>query len=208
MLCVLILVVISSTEPQAEQHECALGYAIMNNEYVDNVKVKQFVELLTAHQSRIHLYILSLVTNYNDADDVMQETSKMMWSKFHEFEMGTDFLAWGIRIAFYRVFEYRRQRKKDRALHLKDETIHEIEHESRMRQDRSGEYKSHLRHCMAKLASKDIDLVGLRYGNNVKVKEIAHRLGQSVQNVYQNLSRIHDLLLSCVQRSLSLEDRS
>ena len=173
----------------------------MEKDYVNNLKVNQFVELLTSHQSRIHSYVLALAPNFNDADDIMQETSKMMWNKFHEFEIGTDFLAWGRRIAYYRVLEYRRKRSRNKTIRFSDEVVQVLEADSRVHQDRSREYMTSLQDCVGKLPGKDRDLVSLRYDHNLKVKEIARRLGRSVQSVYQNLARVHELLLACVQRA-------
>ena len=178
----------------------------MRHDYVNNLKVSQFVELLTSHQSRIHSYILGLVPHFNDADDIMQETSKMMWNKFHEFEIGTDFLAWGMKIAYYRVLEYRRKRNKNKTIRFSDEMMQVLEMDSRTRQDRTREYMTSLKDCVHRLPGKDKDLVSLRYDHNLKVKDIARRLGRSVQSVYQNLARIHGLLLSCVQRNTALEE--
>ncbi len=178
----------------------------MRHDYVNNLKVNQFVELLTSHQSRIHSYVLSLVPNFSDADDIMQETSKMMWNRFQDFEIGTDFLAWGMKIAYYRVLEYRRNHKRNKMIRFSDEMVQALENDARSRQDRSREYITSLRDCIRKLSGKDKDLVTLRYDHNLKVKEIARRLGRSVQSVYQNLARVHDLLLSCVQRSTAQEE--
>ena len=59
----------------------------------ENVKIEAFVSLFASHQARIYSFILSRIPNFSEADDVMQETSKMMWIKFDEFERGTDFVA-------------------------------------------------------------------------------------------------------------------
>lgn len=178
----------------------------MTQDYVNNLKVNQFVELLTSHQSRIHSYILALVPNFNDADDIMQETSKMMWNRFQDFEIGTDFLAWGMKIAHYRILEYRRNRNRNRMIRFNEDVVLVLEKDIQCRQDRSLEYMANLRDCVCKLSGKDRDLVTLRYDHNLKVKEIARRLGRSVQSVYQNLARVHDLLLACVQRKTIQEE--
>lgn len=41
----------------------------------------EFIQLLTTHQSRLYAYILTLVFDPNDADDVLQETNTVLWSK-------------------------------------------------------------------------------------------------------------------------------
>jgi len=75
-------------------------------------KVGEFVTLLTAQQARIYAYILSLVPNFNDADDLLQDTTKLMWEKFDDFVLGTDFLAWGKKIAYYQIMDYYRNKRK------------------------------------------------------------------------------------------------
>ena len=50
----------------------------------------EFVQLLTTHQSRMFAYILSLLGNRTQAEDVMQETNAVLWRKAHEFKLGTN----------------------------------------------------------------------------------------------------------------------
>jgi RNA polymerase sigma-70 factor (ECF subfamily) len=64
------------------------------SEHRKNIDGREFIRLLTANQSRIYAYIVSLVPNFNDADDIMQETTTMMWERKEDFESGTDFVAW------------------------------------------------------------------------------------------------------------------
>ena len=59
-----------------------------------NEKSKICIELFSSNYNRIKSFIFSLVPNTSDADDVMQETSRIIWEKFEEFEVGTNFLAW------------------------------------------------------------------------------------------------------------------
>lgn len=174
-----------------------------------NERVEEFVELLTTHQIRIRGYILSLVPNYSDAEDVMQETSRMMWTRFADFEPGTDFLAWGKAIAFYRILEYRQARKKKKAQTLNDELFHILERETKERKkDRSQEYLNYLRDCLKKLSQRDRLLIRMRYEWNLKVLEIARRVGITVQSVYRNITRVQTQLQLCVQQNAVREDRA
>ena len=47
-----------------------------------NENKSSFVELYSSNYNRIKYSILSLVPNANEADDIMQETSRVMWEKF------------------------------------------------------------------------------------------------------------------------------
>ncbi|MCE5187556.1 MAG: sigma-70 family RNA polymerase sigma factor [Planctomycetaceae bacterium] len=173
----------------------------MNSE---SEKVQQFVTLLTAHQSRIYSFILSLVPIFNEADDIMQETSKMMWVLFDQFDRGTDFVAWGIKIARFRILEHRRRMKSN--LKFGDMLLQEIEEKSQKRQDNSKEYLNYLKNCIQKLNPKDQTLMLLRYQQDLKVKDISSRLNKSVQSIYQNIARIQDLLLICVRKAIFLDE--
>ena len=72
-----------------------------NNPGLDNTNAgyEAFLQLLTANQSRIMGFILAMVPNRSVADDILQETTLLMWEKFKNFQDGTNFTAWGISIA-------------------------------------------------------------------------------------------------------------
>lgn len=165
-------------------------------------QVQEFIQLLVAGQSRIYAYIMAMVANRNDADDIMQETTSMMWQRFGTFETGTDIVTWGIAIARYRILEFRRKKKKDSKIQFSDRTFAELEKESQTRIRDIDHYISALRNCVQKLPSRDKILVNLKYEQSLAVKDISMRIGKTVQNVYYHLSRIHTLLLSCVQKTI------
>ncbi|WP_414660671.1 sigma-70 family RNA polymerase sigma factor [Horticoccus sp. 23ND18S-11] len=81
-----------------------------------------FTRLLLQHQKRIAGLIFSLVPRGADADDAMQETCAVLWRKFGEFEPGTDFRAWALRIARFQMLNHYRRRQRAQA-RLSDETI-------------------------------------------------------------------------------------
>ena len=63
-----------------------------------------------SNEVRIFSHILKLVPNLADAEDIMQETAGIMWRKFDQFREDTNFVAWAIEIAHYRVLDYRRKK--------------------------------------------------------------------------------------------------
>ncbi len=182
----------------------------MNNENQDNIsrdqKVRDFVSLLTSQQARIYAYILSFAPNFNDADDILQDTTKFMWERFDEFTLGTDFLAWAKKIAYFLIMEYYRNKKKVYASCFDEELIQKLDQNSQKLSDSFKDYPAYLKECLKKLKQQDRTLLNLRYFENHKVKELASRFGCSIQYVYRNISRIHQLLLACIQKQLILKD--
>ena len=76
---------------------------------------EKFSELLTLHQGQLHGYILALVRNRADADDLFQTTSLVLWRKFDTFRPGSSFFAWARRTA---ELEVRNFLKRNRSLFI------------------------------------------------------------------------------------------
>ncbi|HOK96220.1 MAG TPA: sigma-70 family RNA polymerase sigma factor, partial [Anaerohalosphaeraceae bacterium] len=92
---------------------------------MQNDKSEQFLSLFAKNQKRIYGFITVLVPQAVDADDLMQETMLVMWRRFNEFKMGTDFAAWGISVARRIVLKFYSERK-NKALLFDDETMQAI----------------------------------------------------------------------------------
>ena len=55
-----------------------------------------FVQLLTEFQSRLYVYILSVVANDRSANDILSDTNATLWQKREEFQIGTSFRCLGV----------------------------------------------------------------------------------------------------------------
>ena len=61
-------------------------------------RVKEFVRLLGAHEQGLSGYIISLVPNWADADEIAQETKLRLWEQFEQFDRTKDFGTWARRL--------------------------------------------------------------------------------------------------------------
>ncbi len=167
-----------------------------------------FVDLLSRTQRKIYAYIMSLVANFNDADDIMQETSRIMWEKFEHYERGTNFLAWAKRIAFFQVLEFRKKRKalRERSI-FNDEVFQMIQQETPGDSDVTDRYLIALRQCLKKLKPEDQEVLQLKYQCCTSVKDISNQYQRTVQSLYRTLGRIQELLMNCVRRTIAHEER-
>ena len=86
------------TSPRTEPRACEGPHA-MN-------KARLFLRLFLQNQRRIYAYVLTLLPNRADADDVFQEASLVLWDKFDESSPPDDFAAWGCRIAYFKVLDF------------------------------------------------------------------------------------------------------
>ena len=154
-----------------------------------------------ANQRRINSYILSLVPHFSDADDIMQETITVMWRKFEEFEIGTDFAGWGLKVAYFCILNYRKQKGKDKLI-FSDSIFEQIKEVAKQKQNDTNDRIHHLRRCIAKLKTADQRFLKARYELNYDARSLAVQLDRSIQYVYKHLSRIHHALNLCVKRAV------
>lgn len=163
---------------------------------------KRLMALMTRHQRQIFSYIYALVPNRYDAEDLLQETSVVICEKFHEFEEGTDFVAWACQIAYWRV-RYSRQ-KFARSKIIFDQAI--VDALAQTAGDLAAEIDDRhvaLGHCLQKLHTRDRELLLTRYEPGCGVEEAARKSGRTLQTAYKALARLRKLLLDCVSNQLS-----
>jgi hypothetical protein len=75
---------------------------------------EEFVRLLNASHRQLLDYLVSLLGNRHDAEDVLQRTSITLWRKFDVFERGTNFAAWAGTVAFYEARNFQRMGARSR----------------------------------------------------------------------------------------------
>lgn len=171
----------------------------------DMSRGRAFLRLYQANERRIYGFILALVPDWAQAEDLMQETTMVMWSKFAEFEPGTDFAAWALCIARYQVMHHRKRARAQR-IQFSDEVLEAIAERVCAATEQFDIRRDALRSCLQKLAERDQELLRLRYGLDATVKSVAERVGRGIDAVYKALNRIHVQLLYCIRRTLTTED--
>src|SRR5262245_45344629 len=76
-------------------------------DYVPADRMAEFVELYSRYYPRLQYYLMALLPSANDASDVLQESSLVLWEKFGTYESGTNFYAWACKIARLQALKFR-----------------------------------------------------------------------------------------------------
>ena len=160
---------------------------------------EMFIELFTLHQWNIYGFIRTFVPNQADAEDLLQETSLLMWRKFGEFELGTDFAAWGCRIAHYRVLNFFKKRRQS-PLCFDEGLIAQLADVRSARVGIHSADQAALGDCIEKLSELDRELLKLCYTKQRSIKTVAEQLQRPVGSVYTSLHRIRQWLFNCVRK--------
>lgn len=164
-------------------------------------KTTEFLELLTAHDRALGLYVHGLVPRDAAAEDILQQTKLLMWKHFAEFTRGTNFLAWARKIAFNQILTHRRHKKREH-LPLDEEALEALGHAvSELAQEASPRHEA-LRVCLGRLPTEHRQLVNLRYFEELEIDQIAAKVRRTEAAVYRALSRVRMTLMECVQRQM------
>ncbi len=171
---------------------------------IDLDREERFLKLFLAHERRLFGFLMALVPDWSIAEDLLQETSVVLWRKLDEFDPGTDFAAWALSVARYQVLDYRKRERRNRVL-FSDRTVEMLADEMATLSRTNDARRDALETCLTKLKPRDRELIHQRYEPGATTQGVADRVGHSIQAIYKALNRIHGQLLLCIRRTLTAE---
>lgn len=163
---------------------------------------QEFIRLLLNNQNRLYGYILSLLPNPTDVDDIMQETATIMWRRFDDFEPGTNFAGWAIKIAYHRILKLRARQTRTIGC-FSDKALEELSIQSPAVMETMDERLEALQQCVGRLKEHDRHVIRIRYQSEGSLRQVAEQLGRSADGFYKTMTRIHRMLQDCVRRKLT-----
>lgn len=169
-------------------------------------RTEQFVRLFSLHQRRIYAYILTLLPHRADAEDVLQESSAVIWRKFDQYEPNTHFAAWACGIARLEALNFRR-RHRGEPLQFDDAAVEVLAEEVESRGEELEDRYRALADCLERLSPADRDLVRRRYTEQASVPRVAEQVGRPLEGLYKAFARIRRALHECIDRRTAGEGR-
>ena len=167
----------------------------------------EFAELLRRDQARLYGYLHSVVQDINDADDLFQQTTLVLWKKFDEFDRDRSFFSWACGVARLEVANFLRTRGRHR-LYFSDElNLLLVEAQAEMDNAEVEDRREALARCVEKLRERDRQLLAECYGDTAGVNAAAERYARSSQSVHNSLRRIRRALYDCIARTMGRSPR-
>lgn len=186
--------------------EISQGTFAPDRDATSSAKYKLFLRLFLQNERRLYAYIFTLIHNQTDSDDLLQETSLVLWDKFDALNPPDDFAAWACRIAYFKVLDFSKKRQRSRVLFgqalLERLAETAIEQSAALQLD---ERRDALADCIEKLSARDRELLGWRFAEGGSTRSAAARAGKRVDAVYKSLARIRRALFDCVTRAVQSE---
>lgn len=166
------------------------------------MKHESFLKEFNLAHGALHVYLLAAVRDSHEADDLLQEVSLVLWSKFDQYDPSRSFTAWAIGIAKYKVLHSRRSAATTNMLSssvleaLADETT-----------DLQGGHspQDHLAECLSRLSEPLRQILNLKYWERRSIAQIAQSLTRSSQSVAMMLVRARQSIRQCIQQRVDQE---
>ncbi|MHB8900834.1 MAG: sigma-70 family RNA polymerase sigma factor [Thermoguttaceae bacterium] len=169
-------------------------------------KAEQFARLLGRCQRKVFLYVLGLIHNAADAEEVLQETNVILWRKFDDYQAGTSFESWACRVAYFEALKCRERIARQRRV-FGVNLVEMLAEDAIQLVDQFDDRRDALEGCLRKLRDVDRALVLRRYQPGATTRRLAEATGRSVQGTRKSLHRIRMTLLECIERTLATEQR-
>ncbi|WP_459555689.1 sigma-70 family RNA polymerase sigma factor [Lacunimicrobium album] len=165
----------------------------------------EFDQLLQKHRGKIMLYLMALVQNVADAEDLCQRISVVMWQKFQEFDRSKSFLSWACGVARFEAFNHRRSRSHDRLTFQTDLAQMLATSVESLDQEALELRTAALLECVRSLPAREQSFLQRIYWEGCSFESIAKDLGCTSRTFYNRMYLLRRRLSECVSRRLKAE---
>lgn len=161
--------------------------------------IREVTRLWTLAVPPVSAFVASLVRDFQDRDDVLQDTAVAVVESFDQYDPARPFLAWALGVARNQALLYLRRKGRDRLAF--DTAAVEALAAAFAGVAPAEVYKlDRLRECVTALDDKARELCRLRYADDLNPAAIGERLGVGANAVAKALQRVRDRLRECVER--------
>lgn len=159
---------------------------------------RQATRLWTLAQPRVSAFVSSIVHNFRDRDDVLQDIAVAAVESFDSYDSNRPFSAWVMGVARNQIGLYLRKHKRERQV-FGESTMDSIEAAFASIEEPPRQL-DHLNECINKLDERSRGLCKLRYEQDLKPAAIGDLVGMSANAVAKAMQRIRDSLRLCIER--------
>ena len=178
------------------------GYLFMTEE--------EFIKIYVSHQRRVFCFITTLLPRYEDAEEVFQQFSLVIWNKRFEYdESKGDFFRWACGISWNLVRNFKRVDARARRAVSASPELEQLAERCMDDISDTDEMTSALEICLEKLPPKEKQLLYDAYTGETKINEIADHMNMSSTRMYGILKRLRQSLAICIKNQMALiEDQA
>ena len=149
-------------------------------------------------------YVMTLLPDRHQAQDVVQEVARLLWQKREEYDPARSFWPWARGFAHFEVLKVLK-REAVRGKYFSAELVEQLAEERAAQEDQLAAQREALTGCLLKLDAASRELLRLRYDGQTTVQQLAEQQGKSANALSLTIHRIRQKLVECVNRALRSE---
>lgn len=158
-----------------------------------------FAQLVQRHQRRVFNLVFRMLQQYEEANEITQETFLAAWQGLSTFRGDSRFSTWLYRIAYNCCLKQLEQRKRDKALQLAMQTEQVSAHEQINNELEAHDCQSLVREHLSMLPAKYRIVLVLRHLQDMTYEEMAEILTMPIGTIKTHLFRARNLLKERLQ---------
>lgn len=166
-------------------------------------------QLLSSYQARLTAYLLHLVRNTHDAEELFQEVAALVLMNPQILTRAGDVFAYLRGVARHLAAARHAERMRyNEVLRRWTEWAWEADPGDELSEDNSGRQLTALRHCREQLPARIRNILDLHYDEGHELKTIGAKIGLQVGAVKVALFRARQSLADCIRRKVAQEAQS
>lgn len=170
----------------------------------DQLAHDEFLRLLLKSEREVLRYIVAIVPNVAEAQEIFQETAIALWAQIDQFDRSKAFTPWACRFAANKAKEHLRKQGRWKGfldpeiaaelLARREQIAPELDRRIRPLQD-----------CLTELPANSRTIVSRYYFDQLSTERIARESNRTVESIYKTLQRVRSALMDCVNSKLAAE---
>lgn len=164
----------------------------------------RFVRLLLKYDRALIAYIMTFIPRRDDAEEVLQNAATVIWEKFSEYDKSRDFLPWAMRVTYFEILNFRKERARSRLVFC-PELLEALATDRATQESVLEARREALRVCLGQLDQEAESLLRQRYADSETIADLAKSVGASAKVLYRRLYRLRQRVARCVEQRLLSE---
>lgn len=158
-----------------------------------------FLSLFLAHQPQLFAFVLAHGVAPSDADDVLQDVAEVLWRRFEEFTLGSNFRAWSFAVTRMHLRKFAdRRRRQQRCVMFDEQALDHWATEEAAPPE--PPQIDRLRLCLERLTERSRTLIHNHYVDGMNQADAARSVGMSHDAGRTALSRVRRQLAHCIEQ--------
>ena len=166
-----------------------------------HISPEELASLWSKSQRKVEAYVYSLIPDYHQVDDIVQNVAVAVVRKRSEYDPLRPFMSWVLQFAKFEVLKHRRSRARDR-LFFSDELVQQLADAYERYETDLADRRQAFAECVQQVKGRAHRALELKYAQQFSSEQIAEQLGIAAGAARMLLHRTRKSIQDCVAQRM------